>query len=389
MAIFLLRNSEAEGAIETELRATISGLIEVASFDPILQRKSAGGRDEPATVLVVASPGDHGYFDRLVELAAKYHNEIFLILISGEISASDYKRLVRTGGAEWASTKAASREVIEIISRRAQQDSAPAKHSTPSRRLPPVTAAFVPSAGGVGNSTLAIESAIYLKANKATQEREICIVDLDFQTSHVCDYLDGEARLHIAEVANAPERLDEHLLDSFTTRHHSGVDVFAAPRSKFPSETMSINALDALFSMIARRYDLIFIDFPLTWFSWTSQVIAASDGAIIIGLSTIPNLRQISETLTLVRGSAAALKIGIALNRCEKSLFGSVAGRKQVERVLPNEELFFIGNHAEAIESVNMGVPMMLGSASRKMRGEFAGLANFCAELKSSRLVSV
>ncbi len=389
MAIFLLRNSEAEGAIETDLRATIKGLIEVASFNPILQRKSAAERTEPAIVLVVAPPRDRGYFDRLVELAAKYHNEIFLILISDEISGSDYKRLVRTGGAEWASAKAGSREVIEIITRRKQQESLSAKHLASSTRLQPVTISFIPSAGGVGNTTLIIESAISLKTNKETQQRDICIVDLDFQTSHVCDYLDGEARLHIAEFSNAPERLDEHLLDSFKTRHSSGIDVFAAPRSKFQSETMSINALDALFSMIAKRYDLIFIDFPVTWFSWTAQIITACDAAVITGLNTIPNLRQISETLKVVRASTAALKIGIALNRCEVNFFGSIAGRTQVERVLSDEDLFFIGTHAEAIESANMGVPMGLGSATRKMRDEFAGLAKFCADVKSSRLVSL
>ncbi len=388
MDIFLLRQSEREGTIEASLRATIPSLIEVVNFDRILEHKSksAAGHDEPPTVLVITPPGDEERIDRLVEVAARYQNEIFLILISDEISATDYKRLVRTGGAEWASAKGASREVVEIIARRSQQRRA-SDNSAISRNVQPVTISFVPSAGGVGNTTLAIESAIYLKTNKAT-ERKICIVDLDFQTSHLCDYLDAEARLHIAEFSNAPDRLDEHLLDSFKTSHSSGIDVFAAPRSKFPSEDLNIDALDVLFSMIARRYDLVFIDLPVTWFSWTVQVIAACDGAMITGLNTIPNLRQILETLTSVRTSASKLKIGIVLNRCEKSLFGVVAGRKQVERVLPDEELFFIGNRGEAIESANMGVPMMLGPSARKMREEFATLGNFFADLKSSRMVS-
>jgi pilus assembly protein CpaE len=389
MAIFLLRESGAEGTIEADLRATIPGLVEVASFNRILERKSAADRDQPATVLVVAQPGDHGYFDQLVEVAAQHHNEIFLILISDEISASDYKRLVRTGGAEWASAKAGSREVVEIITRRGQQERAYDKRSLISRNLLPVTVAFIPSAGGVGNTTLIIESAIYLQTNKATQTRKICIIDLDFQTSHVCDYLDSQARLQIAEFSNAPDRLDEHLLDSFKTSHSSGIDIFAAPRSKFPSEELNIDALDALFSMIAKRYDLVFIDFPGTCFSWTAQVIAACDGAVITGLNTIPNLRQVLETSTFVRMTAATLKIGIALNRCEKNLLGSIAGRKHVERLLPDEELFFVSNRAEAIESVNMGVPMILGPSARKLREEFSGLAAFCAELKSARTVSL
>ena len=104
------------------------------------------------------------------------------------------------------------------------------------------------------------------------------------------------------------------------------IDVFAAPRSKFPSEDLNIDALDALFNIITKRYDLIFIDHPLNWFSWTTQVVAASDAAVITGINTIPCLRQISETLALVRSSGPpALQIGIVLNRCERTLFGSVA----------------------------------------------------------------
>jgi pilus assembly protein CpaE len=360
MAIFLMRGSGAEGAIEADLRATIPDLIEVASFNRILERKSAADRDRPATVVVITQPGDHEYFDQLVEIAAKHHNDIFLILISDEISASDYKRLVRTGGAEWASAKAGSREVVEIITRRGQQERTYDKRSV-SRNLPPVTVAFLPSAGGVGNTTLIIESAIYLQTIKATQDRKICIVDLDFQTSHVCDYLDSEARLQIAEFSSAPDRLDEHLLDSFKTSHSSGIDVFAAPRSKF----------------------------PVTCFSWTAQVIAACEGAVITGINTIPNLRQVLETLTFVRTAAPTSKIGIALNRCEKNLLGSIAGRKHVERLLPDEELFFLGNRGEATESVNMGVPMMLGPSARKLREEFSGLAAFCGGLKSARSVTL
>lgn len=389
MATFLLRESvepRAEDGIEKTLLTEIPGLIQISKFDQALQSGSRGDA-EPATVLVVAPLDDPRYFDRLIEFTAKFRDRIFLILISNEISASDYKRLVRTGGADWASAKAAPREVAEIMARR-KQEGLISKHAAPPG-VQPVTVAFIPSAGGVGNTTLVIESAICLKTSKATEHRKVCIVDLDFQTSHVCDYLDIEARLHIAEFSNAPERLDEHLLDSFGTRHNSGIDVFAAPRSKFPSENMSVNALDALFSMIAKRYDFIFIDFPLSWFSWTPQVIAACDGAVITGLNTIPNLRQISETLNFVHTNAAAAKIGIALNRCEKSFFGFVSGRNQVQRVLPNEELFFVGYYSEAIESANMGVPMVLGASAKKIRSEFASLVNFCAEVKSARVASL
>jgi pilus assembly protein CpaE len=392
MAIFLLRGnaeSQARSPIESELPAAIPGLVEVPNFKRVFDGGAMNGRD-PTIVLVTPPVEDHGYFNRLVDVAAQYRNEIFLILISDEISATDYKRLVRTGGADWASARAGVGEVTDIIARRRQEilgtDGIVAR-SRENRR--PVTISFVPSAGGVGNSTLVLETAASLKTDKKTQHRKICVVDLDFQTSHICDYLDTEPRLQIEEFSSAPERLDEHLFDTFTTHHSSGIDVLAAPRSKFSPDRLSVNALDALFNMITRRYDLVLIDYPPTWFPWTPQVIAASDAAVITGINTIPCLRQISETLTQVRASAApALKVAVVLNRCERTLIGMIARRKHVERVLPDQQVFFVAERAEAVESVNMGIPMMLGASAAKLQSEFAPLGEFCGEVTSAHRAS-
>ena len=39
-------------------------------------------------------------------------------------------------------------------------------------------------------------------------EPEVCLIDLDFQSSNVCDYLDIEPRLQIREISADPDRLD-------------------------------------------------------------------------------------------------------------------------------------------------------------------------------------
>jgi pilus assembly protein CpaE len=275
-------------------------------------------------------------------------------------------------------------EVLEIIARRRSRLPATDLVSPLGRR--PVTVSFIPSAGGVGNTTLAVETAAHIKSDKLTRDRSLCLVDLDFQTSHVCDYLDSEPRLLIADFASAPERLDERLLESFKTRHSSGIDVFAAPRTKFSPETLSINALDALLSMIATRYELVFIIYPLHWLPWTPQIIGASDGVIVTGINTIPCLRQISETLSHVRSTnTPALQMRVAINRCDRTLFGSIARRKHAEMALRNEEVVFLGHRPEAVQSANMGVPMVLGAAANRARREFAPLASFCARLQPTR----
>jgi pilus assembly protein CpaE len=387
MPVFLLKTSPAsarQAAVEARLKAAIPDLAEASSLDAIVKSEATADRDDAAIAIVVLPEGDRDSFNRFIDFAARYGREIFFILIGDEISASDYKRLIRRGGADWASAQADPSEIIEIIARRRRENEA--RSAGPPAGGRPVTISFVPSAGGVGNTTLVVESAALLKSDKTTRQRRLCIVDLDFQTSHVCDYLDSEPRLQIAELSSAPERLDEHLFESYRTRHGSGIDVFAAPRSKFSWDSLDINALDALFSMVARHYDLVLIDYPVSWFPWTAQVIAASDAGIITGINTIPCLRQVTETLAQVRASGPpALQIGIAINKCEYTLLGAVSRQKHVEMVLRDERLFFVANRPESIESIDMGQPMMLGASARKLRKDLAPLAKFCVELQPVR----
>jgi Flp pilus assembly CpaE family ATPase len=329
MAVFLLHGN-ATGAeqqhIRDVLKKSIPELIDVVSLTAMLESAAKIKKDERSVGIALLPLGNDHTLDQLVQFVDQHRDEIFLILIGGEISASAYKRLIRSGAAEWTSAKSDLNEVLDIIARRRYVD---VTESGLQRGVGhrPVTISFIPSAGGVGNTTLAIEAAAYLKSDRATRHRNICLVDLDFQTSHLCDYLDSEPRLQIAELSSAPERLDEHLFESFRTRHSSGLDLFAAPRSKFSFEDLDIHAVDALLSMIASRYHFIFIDCPVTWLSWTPQIIAASEGVVITGINTIPCLRQVTETLAVVRSSgSAALQIAIASD-CSLSQIGRKRSR--------------------------------------------------------------
>src|SRR5580700_1765870 len=124
MTIYLLRgnaDSQVRSPLESELPAAIPGLVEVSSIKRVFEGNSKANGREPTIVLVTAPAEDPSSFDRLVEVASQYRREIFLILISDDISGSDYKRPVRTGGADWASAKTGVREVTDIIERRRQQ----------------------------------------------------------------------------------------------------------------------------------------------------------------------------------------------------------------------------------------------------------------------------
>src|SRR5215204_1355861 len=213
----------AEGeALENRIRQYIPQLQKVDSVEELSrslppQPQSAAGERN-----YVLFPFSHAHtsLDQLVEMAAHGRDVLFFIFISDDILASDYKRLVRAGNADWVSSRGVPQEILDIIARHRQ--AAPVAER--SKGAKPVLVSFVPSGGGVGNATIAIEAAVQLKTNKATRDRAVCLVDLDFQTSHVCDLLDIDPRLQIAEISEHPERLDAQLFELFVSHHSTGLD---------------------------------------------------------------------------------------------------------------------------------------------------------------------
>jgi pilus assembly protein CpaE len=322
----------------------------------------------------------------LIDFASGGRDQFFIILISEEISLDDYKALTRTGGADWVSTNADPQEVLDIILRRNARTVAEAKPGrSPERKA--VAVSFVPSAGGVGNTTVAVETCVYLKTNKATRHLNICLVDLDFQSSNACDYLDIEPRLQIQEISDNPERLDAQLFNIFISRHASGLDVIAAPRAKFEYCDLDVSALDTLFSLASTRYDLIFIDLPTTWFAWTPKIIEASDAVLVTGMNTVPGLRQTAGTLATIRESPRAPgRLVVVINRCQRRLLGGIARRQHVETALGREQIIYVGQESMALESINTGTPMVLNKGYHVIRKEIAAVAAICTSVTSARV---
>jgi pilus assembly protein CpaE len=368
--------------LEHRIRAKIPDVQIVSRMEEVTKvlPKTGASDGELACILFPVVLNSASSLERMVSIATEYRDSLFFIFISDDIPASDYKRLVQTGGADWASTKDAPEEIADILER-IGKGGADIAESPPGTE--PVMVAFVPSAGGVGNSTLAMEVGIQLKTAKRTRGRRVCLLDLNVQNSNVCDYLDIEPRMQIHDIAANPERLDAQLFELFVSHHSSGLDVLAAPRSKDNSPDLDPKALEILFQRIAARYDLILLDLPVKWFNWTRQLMSAAEVVLVSGRNTIPGLRQVAESLTAVRAvERVPAKIAVVLNRCEHHLVGGIARRNHVKNLLGTEEVFFVRDDVQnAVQSVNTGIPMAV-QGQGKVSKDIAPIAALASEAK-------
>ena len=356
----------------------------LAKLDEVASRAAKQATTQGPDKIFVIFPilAEATSLEGLITAAEQEHPGVFFIFVSKEISASDYKRLVRGGAADWVSLQCAPREIEEIISRGSRIE--PTSSAAPGAK--PIIVAFVPSSGGVGNSTLALETAVQLKQDKQTRHRRVCVLDLDLQTSHLCDYLDIEARLQMREIVDDPDRLDAQLFDLFVSHHSSGVDVIASPRSRLDPLQLNLGALEALFGMIAQRYDLVIIDLVPQWSFWTPQIVTVCDLAIVSGLNTVAGLRQVAGTLEAVRTvEQVPAKIIVVLNRCESRLLGGIARGQHIKRILNQESVITVREDVTAaVQSVNTGIPITVSSPSSRIAKDMRPLTSLLASVTAS-----
>src|SRR5450432_1772972 len=116
---FLSANTSSEQslAIERSIRTAIPDLIKIANLEEIA--KDIASHPNAPTYILVAGPADNAaYVDRFVDIATQQLGRFFFILISADISTGNYKRLIRTGNADWVSVAGAPQEIAEILAKR-------------------------------------------------------------------------------------------------------------------------------------------------------------------------------------------------------------------------------------------------------------------------------
>jgi pilus assembly protein CpaE len=218
---------------------------------------------------------------------------------------------------------------------------------------------FLPAAGGVGVTTLAIQTALSLLGGKGNAA-SVCLIDLDFQHGTCIDYLDLEPRLDLSEIEPRPERLDRHLLEVMLSHHNSGLAVIAAPNR--PAEMRSFDPLvvTRLLDLVSANFDYVVIDMPRTWFSWTDNVLQGSNKLFIVSEMTVPGLRLAKQLLSAIRERLGeSSNPQVLVNRFEQRMFQPGLRRADIEKALGSAFGGAIPNNYRIVrEAIDRGIPL-------------------------------
>lgn len=263
-----------------------------------------------------------------------------VIVTSANASVDAMRQLIRLGVADYLPQPISHDDVLAVI--RAVRARARPGAERPQHECQVFS--FVRRSGGMGATSLAIQTAYELtRSRKGQSKRQVCLIDLDFQGGAAWLHLDAEPLLDIAEVVRSPHRLDSELLAAMTTHHAAGFDLIAAPNGSMNLDAVPTEVVGHLMALACESYDFVVVDLPLTWTRWFSEILAGSNRIFLALQLTVVAVKQAHLFLEQIKETPAAhTSLSVIVNRHRRSWWRPGLKLREVERALGRKVDFVI-----------------------------------------------
>ncbi len=234
-----------------------------------------------------------------------------------------------------------------------------AKQDVMSRGGTAKVVSIIKSIGGAGATAIITQLGIRFAQNEAKAGREACLIDLDVQFGDAAFLLGLRPTLSLGDLIEAGGRLDGDLLRATTTKHSSGLNVIASPRSMMPLESLSSEQVIDIVELAKREFGTVFIDLPANWTNWSLSLLAQSDLVLLVSELSIASLHRARRQLELIESQDLdELDLRIVINRFEKGLLRTLRPG-DVREALGRDIAYTISNDPPLMRSaVDQGLPI-------------------------------
>ena len=229
--------------------------------------------------------------------------------------------------------------------------------------------AFIGAKGGVGTTTLAVNTAAALAKTAGSAP---LLIDLHVARGDAALLMGAEPRFSVLDAFENLHKVDESFLSGLVEKTQSGAYVLASSARPVNVAT-SPTATRTLLELAARRYRITVLDVPRT----DPAMLEALDPATVIAVVT-------SQELSAVRGAAATVatlrqrygsqRLRVLINRYDKN--GPVSA-KDVAKVVGEPVACLIpSDYRVAAEAINVGRPIVSedGRLAKALRAAAAEL---------------
>lgn len=220
----------------------------------------------------------------------------------------------------------------------------------------PQIVSFFGTKGGVGKTTLAINTAVALR--QATRSH-VVLVDLDLQFGDVAAAMNIRPRQSIADLVQESSEIDRELLENYLLVHKpTGVKVLCAPLKPEHAEIVSQSDVERILTVLRENYQYIIVD-TACWFS--DPVLTALEMSNRIFMVTALDVLTVKNTKMALHIMETLNMHGltqVVLNSTDENMGMK---REDLERALGCDVSFSMPNNDKiAVSALNKGIPFIL-----------------------------
>lgn len=327
----------------------------------------AARTDRPALVLIAANlPGVDGFtiVSRLrMEDGPSTHTPVILLLAENE--AEHRGKALRSGADDYLIKPFHPAELMarmrSLLARYAPADSAPipphrATAAALSRRREPARVIlFYGAKGGVGTTTIAINTAIALHKEMG---KKVCLIDANLQFGDHRVFMDlGLDKMSVVDLATSPG-FDLELIRQVLIKHESGVDLLLAPPSPETAELVTSDHLPEIINMMANEFDYVVLDVDKRLDEVNLRIMDAVQTIFVVMTADLPclkNVRLVLETIGHLGYSDE--KVKLILNR--SNAFTGINVKNAESALKRRIDYQIVNEYRAAIGALNSGAPFM------------------------------
>jgi len=309
----------------------------------------------------VAMPKLDGYAATQQIRAAEHGRKVPIIMLTAEADVEQRVRGLRAGADDDIVKPFHPLELIARIKALLARSEGGTPRRTSDKATLGRLACFYGAKGGVGTTTIAINTAIALATRL---KRKTALIDANLQFGDTRVFMD--MGLDSASMVNAitENDLDAELLKKLVVSHRTGIDLLLAPPNPEQADIVverqrtDPGALSNILALMRRAYDYTLVDMAKTIDDFNLQLFDEADFIFVVmtaDLSCLKNVRLVLETMDSLGYERSKIQLilnrsnaytGINVDNAESAL-----GRKIDFQV--------INEYRGAISALNSGEPFM------------------------------
>jgi len=213
--------------------------------------------------------------------------------------------------------------------------------------------AFVGGKGGVGTTTLAVNTAA---AMARTHPGSVLLVDLHASYGDAALFVGSEPRFSVVDALENAHRLDDSFLRTLVGHTKFGLDLLASSERAVP-DALDVRAIRRLIECAAHHYRSVVLDVPRAEHAMVDALEMVKT-IVVVANQELATLRSASRMAAALRQRYGKDRIAVVVTRFDQT---AEIGRAEIERVMGGSVVHvFPSNYRQALGALNVGRPMVL-----------------------------